>query len=134
LKQLGNLRVYELKEVSDSMEIPESTLRTKLNRGIIRGQKLGNKWFVTEEAMRDFFEGNPSPIKRYKKIAEDTPDKTESRRIKMSEVGKRNRRKKTTEPPLTVEERAESEDNWQAYIRGEGMTLDQLEKEITDEK
>lgn len=89
MKQIGEVRIYELKEVSDTLDIPEQTLRAKLRDGIIKGQKVGNKWYITEESIRDFFNGNPPPEStRYEISPED------NRKQRMEEIVERKRKQK----------------------------------------
>ncbi|MCD4782591.1 MAG: hypothetical protein K8T10_02045 [Candidatus Eremiobacteraeota bacterium] len=37
------------------------------------------------------------------------------------------------EPPLTDEEKAESSENWQAILRGEGIPWEEVREELADE-
>lgn len=39
------------------LEISLQNLRNKLKSGEIKGRKVGNKWHITENALRDYLEG-----------------------------------------------------------------------------
>ncbi len=53
--QLGNLVLYSLLELSEKLGITSTTLRSYLKNGKLKGQKMGTKWFVSEESLRAFF-------------------------------------------------------------------------------
>jgi len=57
-KVVGGLTLFDLKELSREIGITETTLRKYLREGKIRGKKIGTKWFVTEEALKEYFEEN----------------------------------------------------------------------------
>ena len=54
--KLGNINLYSTNELSSSLKVTLLTLRKYLKEGKIKGKKVGGKWFVTEESLRDFFE------------------------------------------------------------------------------
>jgi len=53
--QLGELKLYSLKELSKSLGITSFTLRTYIRQGKLRARKMGTKWLVTEDALKDYF-------------------------------------------------------------------------------
>ncbi len=53
--QLGELKLYSLKELSKSLGITAFTLRTYIRQGKLRASKIGTKWLVTEDALREYF-------------------------------------------------------------------------------
>lgn len=60
--KIGELELYTVDELSDLMGIQERTIREYLKAGKIRGRKLAKRWYVTEEALRDYFEAEePEP-------------------------------------------------------------------------
>ena len=56
-KQIGNLTLYSIDDLHQQLGVSKMTLRAYLREGRIRGRKLGVSWFVTEEAIREYFEG-----------------------------------------------------------------------------
>jgi excisionase family DNA binding protein len=53
--QIGNIRLYSLKELSENLGVTKVTLRSYLRKGKIAGRKMGTNWYVTEESLREFF-------------------------------------------------------------------------------
>lgn len=67
-KKVGDLTLYSVDDLHDLLDISKMTLRTYLREGRIRGRKLGVSWYVTEEAIREYFDEpqsakSPSPAK-----------------------------------------------------------------------
>lgn len=89
MKQLGKIKLYTLEEVSENLGLSKQILRDKLRRGIIKGQKNGNKWVVTEESLQNYLNGDPAPEIKY-----DCKKATDNRRERMAEVGRRKGDKK----------------------------------------
>ncbi len=58
-KQVGNLTLYSVDDLHEQLGLSKMTIRAYLREGKIRGRKLGVKWYVTEEALREYF-GEPS--------------------------------------------------------------------------
>ncbi|MFD2531106.1 helix-turn-helix domain-containing protein [Gracilimonas halophila] len=59
-KQIGDLTLYSVDDLHEQLGISKMTLRTYLREGRIRGRKLGVSWYVTEEAIREYFD-EPQP-------------------------------------------------------------------------
>lgn len=68
-KKIGNITLYSIDDLHEMLGISKMTLRTYLREGRIRGRKLGVSWFVTEAAIREYFDEPqaPSPSKTKKK-------------------------------------------------------------------
>ena len=62
-KQVGNLTLYSVDDLHEQLGLSKMTIRAYLRDGKIRGRKLGVKWYVTEEALREYF-NEPSGDKR----------------------------------------------------------------------
>ncbi len=54
--KIGELELYTVEELSSLMGIQERTIREYLKAGKIRGRKMAKRWYVTEEALREYFE------------------------------------------------------------------------------
>lgn len=54
--KLGELTLFTVEELSEALEVQERTIRDYLRRGRIKGRKMANKWYVTEEALREYFD------------------------------------------------------------------------------
>jgi predicted site-specific integrase-resolvase len=58
-KNIGNIKLYSLEELSKTLEITTITLRTYIKQGKLKGRKAGGRWFVSEESLSEYF--NPKP-------------------------------------------------------------------------
>lgn len=67
-----SLTLYDLQELSKKMNVHIVTLRTYLKEGRLRGQKMGTKWYVSEDSLREFFMKSPALIRRTKARAGKT--------------------------------------------------------------
>jgi len=54
-KQVGNLTLYSVDDLHEQLGLSKMTIRAYLREGKIRGRKLGVQWYVTEEAIREYF-------------------------------------------------------------------------------
>lgn len=59
-KKIGDLTLYSVDDLHEILGISKMTLRTYLREGRLRGRKLGVSWYVTEEAIREYFD-EPQP-------------------------------------------------------------------------
>jgi len=64
--QLGDIKLYSLREISESLKVTEVTLRKYLNRGKLKGQKMGTRWFITEDNLKDYFQNTGEPERKHK--------------------------------------------------------------------
>lgn len=65
-KEIGSLTLYSVDDLHEQLGLSKMTIRAYLREGKIRGRKLGVKWYVTEDALREYFEaplGEPSSTK-----------------------------------------------------------------------
>ena len=51
------IKVYNVAELSDILRLTPQSVRRFIKEGRIRAQKVGTRWLVTEEALRQFLEG-----------------------------------------------------------------------------
>ncbi len=58
--KLGDLELYDVEELSQTLGIQERTVRKLLHDGKLKGRKLARKWFVSSESLRDYFQ-QPEP-------------------------------------------------------------------------
>ncbi len=54
--RLGELEVFTLDELEERLSIQKFTLRRYLKAGRLKGRKIANRWYVTAESLREFFE------------------------------------------------------------------------------
>lgn len=60
-KKIGDLTLYSVDDLHEMLGISKMTLRAYLREGKIRARKLGVSWYVTEDAIREYFE-EPQPV------------------------------------------------------------------------
>lgn len=64
-KQLGNLTLFSVDDLHEQLGLSKMTIRAYLREGKIRARKLGVQWYVTEEALREYFD---EPVKNNSKL------------------------------------------------------------------
>jgi excisionase family DNA binding protein len=60
--RLENLILYSILELSEKLGVTATTIRAYLKAGKLRGQKMGAQWYVSEDSLREFFNGQPSSL------------------------------------------------------------------------
>jgi excisionase family DNA binding protein len=54
-KKIGSLTLYSVDDLHEELGLSKMTIRAYLREGKIRARKLGVQWYVTEEALREYF-------------------------------------------------------------------------------
>ena len=54
-KKIGQITLYAVDELSEILDIQETTIRKYLREGRLRGRKLAARWYVSEESLADYF-------------------------------------------------------------------------------
>ena len=54
-KNIGDLKLYSVEELSEILDIQETTIRRYLRDGRLKGRKLARRWYVSEESLADYF-------------------------------------------------------------------------------
>lgn len=54
--QIGGLTLYTVEDLAEALNIQERTIRKFLKEGKLKGRKLANRWYVPEEALKDYFQ------------------------------------------------------------------------------
>ncbi len=63
-KKIGSLTLYSVDDLHELLGLSKMTIRAYLRDGKIKGRKLGVQWYVTEDAIRNYFEEpDPTPEK-----------------------------------------------------------------------
>lgn len=55
-KKIGNITLYSVDDLHENLGLSKLTIRNYLKSGKIKGKKLGVSWYVTEEALKAYFE------------------------------------------------------------------------------
>ena len=66
-RKIGGLTLYSVDDLHEMLGVSKLTLRSYIRNGKIRGRKLGVSWYVTEDAIKEYFE-QPVEIKAPVKI------------------------------------------------------------------
>lgn len=54
-RKIGSLTLYSIDDLHEMLGVSKMTLRAYLREGRLKGKKLGVQWYVTEEAIRGYF-------------------------------------------------------------------------------
>lgn len=66
-RKIGNLTLYSVDDLHEMLGVSKLTLRAYIREGKIKGRKLGVSWYVTEDAIRAYFEepqAEKEPVKK----------------------------------------------------------------------
>ncbi len=53
--EVGDLKLYDVKELADKLQIQERTIRKLFREGKLKGRKLARRWYVSEDSLKDYF-------------------------------------------------------------------------------
>lgn len=56
-RKIGSLTLYSVDDLHEMLGISRLTLRNYFRTGRLKGRKLGVSWYITEESLREYFEG-----------------------------------------------------------------------------
>ncbi len=54
-KQIGDIKLYSVRDLNKSLGVNERTLREWFNKERLKGVKIGTEWHITEENLKKFF-------------------------------------------------------------------------------
>jgi len=57
MKQIGDIKFYDVQEIAKIFNMTPQSIRKFLKEGRIKARKVGTRWYVTEEAMREYLLG-----------------------------------------------------------------------------
>lgn len=57
---IGKLKLFSVDDLAETLNVTKLTIRTYCREGRLRARKVGNRWFVSEESLREYFNGPPS--------------------------------------------------------------------------
>lgn len=66
-KKIGSLTLYSVDDLHELLGLSKMTIRAYFREGKLKGKKLGVQWYITEDAIRDYFDEpdeTPAPRKR----------------------------------------------------------------------
>lgn len=66
--KLGDLELYSVEELAKTLKVKEATIRDYLRRGLLPGNRIGTRWYVSTDALKEYWSGRKkSPRKNPKK-------------------------------------------------------------------
>jgi excisionase family DNA binding protein len=60
--ELGKVTLFTVEELAERLDVQERTIREYLREGRLQGRKLAGRWYVTDEAIADYFRGGERPL------------------------------------------------------------------------
>jgi excisionase family DNA binding protein len=54
-RKIGSLTLYSIDDLHEKLGVSKMTLRAYLREGRLKGRKLGVQWYVTEDAIKEYF-------------------------------------------------------------------------------
>ncbi len=54
MKQVGNIKLYSVKDLHDALSVNQRTIRDWFNKGRLKGIKIGTQWHVSEDNLQKF--------------------------------------------------------------------------------
>ena len=57
MKQIGGIKFYDVQEIAKIFDMTPQSIRKFFKEGRIKARKFGTRWYVTEEAMREYLLG-----------------------------------------------------------------------------
>lgn len=72
VKQIGDIKLYSVKDLHDALGINERTVRDWFKKERLRGVKIGAEWHISEENLRKFLNaekgGEPEQEKKTRRL------------------------------------------------------------------
>jgi len=53
--ELGKVTLFTVEELAERLDVQERTIREYLREGKLQGRKMAGRWYVTDEAIADYF-------------------------------------------------------------------------------
>jgi excisionase family DNA binding protein len=60
--QVGDMKLYEVEELAEILGVGLPTIRKYLREGRLKGTKPAKRWYVSEEALKDYFQPEPEVL------------------------------------------------------------------------
>ena len=57
--QVGDMKLYDVEELAEILDVGLPTIRKYLREGRLKGTKPAKRWYVSEEALKEYFRPEP---------------------------------------------------------------------------
>jgi len=57
--QVGDMKLYDVEELAEILGVGLPTIRKYLREGRLKGTKPAKRWYVSEEALKEYFQPEP---------------------------------------------------------------------------
>lgn len=64
VKQIGDIKLYSVKDLHDALGVNERTIRDWFNKGRLKGRKIGTEWHITDENLKRFLNADEGGDKK----------------------------------------------------------------------
>ena len=64
MKRFGDIKLYDVQEIARIFDMTPQSVRKYFKEGRIKARKVGTRWYVTEEAIREFLLGEQTEDKK----------------------------------------------------------------------
>lgn len=61
-KQIGDLKLYDVEELAELLDVQPKTIRAYLQEGKLKGRKIARKWYIPEQSLKEYF-SQPEPAR-----------------------------------------------------------------------
>lgn len=62
--EIGDIKAYDVQEIAKFFDMTPQSIRKFIREGRIKGRKVGTRWYVTEEAIREYLLGYDNEPKK----------------------------------------------------------------------
>jgi hypothetical protein len=87
VKQIGDIKIYSVEDLHQALGVNARTIRDWFNKRRLIGQKVGIEWYITEENLRRFLNGDRGDV------SEKSKRTRKLRSLKGAKVGETHGRK-----------------------------------------
>ena len=60
--QVGDMKLYDVEELAEMLNVGTPTIRKYLREGRLKGTKPAKRWYVSEEALKEYFQPEASQV------------------------------------------------------------------------
>jgi len=57
MKIILGVTLYDIKEVADMLSVTTTSIHNYIRKGLLIGQKIGGRWYISEENVKTFVNG-----------------------------------------------------------------------------